>query len=117
MVTKPRLSRQYIYAPLTDLNFDLSTADVRRVAFMADATAEPGDADWREAIVVTTGHALYRAEVGDALAILVGPARGDAVTTEDLAVGEYLMWSDTKVPTSDERITVWHGPVTIVAVT
>lgn len=111
---KPYLSRQYVYAPLANLNVDLSTATLHKVAFMTSPTVEPADVDWLDAIVVTTGHALYDASIGDALAILVGPARGDAVTTEDLAAGSYTMWSDWSIPGSDERNVDWHGTVTIV---
>lgn len=137
-VVKTRLSRQYVYLPFAGSNVNLGAATVHRVAFVSDPTSEPVDADWREAIVVTatngTGgapHSLWDdllAAVAPgpgaapapppdgAFAILVGPTRGDTVTTEDLAVGEYLAWSDTKVPGSDERPATWHGPVSIVAV-
>ena len=123
-VTKPYLSRQYIYAPLTGLNFNLNSATIARIAFMPNTTTQPADADWFNAIVVTstngTGgapHALYKAAIGDSLAILVGPLRtGETgITTRDLPAGVYLMWVDVGgVTGSDERYVDWSGSVTIV---
>lgn len=114
MATKPRLSRQYLYLPFSELSFDLSTADVHQVALMSDPTAEPAEADWLDAIVVTSGHDLYVESIGDSLAILVGPDRGDTVDTEDLPAGEYTAWTDVSTPGSDERLADWHGTVTVV---
>ena len=114
MAQKSRLSRQYVYAPLTDLNFSLDTATVHKVAFMSNPDVEPQEVDWVEAEVITSGHSLYDQAIGNALAVLVGPARGDDVTSEDLSAGEYLLWSDVSVPSSDERIVVWHGPVEVI---
>lgn len=111
---KPRLSRQHLYAPFADLNFDLATANVHQVALMG-AGIEPAELDWLDAVVVTTGHALYREDVGDALAVLVGPERGDVVTTNDLDAGTYQVWTDTSVPASDERVVEVHGTITVVA--
>lgn len=123
-VTKPYLSRQYIYAPLTDLSFDLASATIARIAFMPNTTAQPADADWFNAIIVTSTngtagspHTLYKAAFGDSLAILVGPIRtGETgITTRDLAAGTYLMWVDVGgVAGSAERYVDWSGPVTIV---
>lgn len=118
--TKSRLSRKYVYAPLTDLSVDLETATLNKVALLTDPAVEPSDADpddWIDGIVVTqTGanSSLWVEEIGDAIAILVGPERGDATGSTDLASGEYMMWSDWKVPGSDERHVEWHGKVTIV---
>lgn len=111
--TKPQLSRQYVYAPLGSLNFDLSLSTYTKLALKSDPTVAPVDADWNDAIRVTSGHALYDATIGNALAILVGPARADVVTTLDLAAGSYLVWCDIKPPSSDERIVDWHGTLEI----
>lgn len=115
MATKQQLSRQYVYAPLSDTSFDLADADVAQVAFMTDATTEPTDTDWVSAIVVDDTHELYDADIGEALAVLVGPARGDTVTTEDLATGDYTVWSDVSTPGSDERLVSIHGTLSITA--
>lgn len=111
---KPRLSRQYLYVRFADLSFDLATADVSRVALL-DAGVEPQEEDWIEATVVTNGHVLYRADVGDAFALLIGPTRGDAVDTNDLEPGTYQCWTDTSTPDSDERIVEVHGTITVTA--
>jgi len=117
MAQKSRLSRQYVYAPLADLNFPLDDANVHQVAFMPTFDAEPLESDWVEALVVTQNNensSLYSQAIGNSLAVLVGPERGDAVDTEDLAAGDYLLWSDVSVPESDERIVVWHGAVEVI---
>jgi len=110
---KPRLSRQFMYARFRDLNFPLADADVHRVALM-DAGQEPATSDWLEALKVTEGHDLYKPDVGDALALMIGPARGDLVATHDLPVGIYQVWSDTSTPSSDERVVEVHGTITVV---
>lgn len=125
MATKTRLSRTYVYAPFDEatLNFDLAEAELHNLAFMADPTAEPSDepSDWHEAMVVTEGHPLFDAIGSPALAMLVGPLRGDTVTDPHIdlpASGPlgHLVWSDIKHPDSDERLTDWHGPLTVIEV-
>jgi len=111
---KPVQSRQYLFVRFADTSFDLGDADVHRVAFMP-AGAEPGEDDWLEGIVVTEGHPLFREDVGEAFALLVGPDRGDVVDTVDLDPGIHQVWSDSSVPESDERIVELHGTVTIVS--
>jgi hypothetical protein len=111
---KPRLSRQFMYARFRDLNFPLADADVHRLALM-DAGQEPSEQDWLDALKVTEGHSLYKPDVGDALALMVGPGRGDLVDTYDLPVGVYQVWSDTSTPASDERVVEVHGTITVVS--
>lgn len=114
---KTRLSRKYVYARLANLNVDLSQATLHKVALMEDPTQEPSDEspnDWLDGIVVTQGHDLYRPEIGPAIAILIGPDRGDTVDTTDKPAGKYMMWTDWKVSGSDERHAEWHGPVEVV---
>ena len=115
MAVTPRLNRAYMYVPLDDLNFDFSTADVHQVAFKTDPELEPDEQDWVEAIVVDSNHDLYRPDIGDALAILIGPDRGDSVTSEELAADTYLVWVDLSAPGTDERIVDWAGEVEVVA--
>ena len=112
--SKPRLSRQYVYCPFASLNFNLGDADVKRVALMDEAGVEPAEEDWIEAIAVSEGHEFYVSEIGPALALLVGPDRGDNVTTEDLPLGTYQCWTDSSVPSSDERIVELHGTINVV---
>lgn len=122
--TKTRLSRQYLYARFQAdrLDFNLDEAEIHRVALMADPAVEPEDEDWHEAMIVTATsgtegapHDLWEA-AGEvpSLAVLVGPTRDDDVSGNvDLAGGNYLLWSDVKHPDSDERLTDWHGIVTV----
>jgi hypothetical protein len=115
---KSRLSRKYVYAPLADLGtIDLDTAAVKRIAFIANATDEPTEPDWNDALIVTlsTNPNLYRAEIGEALAALVGPLQSGetGITTKDLATGQYMVWTDWTIPGSDERNIEWHGPITV----
>ena len=112
MASKPTLSREYLYVPFTSMNFVVSRLDVHEMAFKA-AGVQPVDADWIEAIVVSSTHPLYVSSIGESLALLVGPARGDAVTTEELADGDYQVWVDAAVPTSDERVVRVAGVLTI----
>ncbi|MCA1806526.1 MAG: hypothetical protein LC687_01485 [Actinobacteria bacterium] len=115
MIELQALSRQYVYAAFDSLNFDISTADVHRIAFLTDPLVAPADGDWEEAIVVDDSHPWYIQSFGaGALALLVGPARGDAVTTLELAEGLYVMWTDVSTPTSDERVVSFHGTVEVV---
>lgn len=121
---KTRLSRHYVYARFdpAKLDFNLDEAEIHRVALMADPAVEPEDEDWHEAMIVTATsgdggapHDLWeKAGEVPSLAVLVGPDRGDEVTGNvDLAGGNYLLWSDVKHPDSDERLTDWHGIVTV----
>lgn len=112
MATKPYLSREYLYVPFTAMNFVVADLSVNRMAFKA-AGVEPLDGDWNVAIKVTVGHAIYVASIGEGLALLVGPLRGDSVTSFDLALGDYQVWVEARVPTSDERVVRVAGVVTI----
>lgn len=112
MATKPTLSREYLFVPFTDMNFDVSDLDVHEMAFKA-AGVEPAEVDWIEAIKVDSGHALYQASIGEGLALLIGPTRGDAVTTNNLALGDYQVWIDAAVPSSDERVVRVAGVLSI----
>ncbi len=112
MATKPELSREYLYIPMTNMNFDVADLDVHQVAFTEEGVA-PLELDWLEAIAVDELHALYRPSIGQSLAILVGPTRGDSVTTEDLAPGDHQVWVDVAIPTSDERVVRAAGILTV----
>lgn len=116
MATKLTLSREYLYCPLANLNFDPAELDVHRVAFKDDPGTEPDEEDWLVAIVVDNDeHPLWRPDIGPALVILVGPARGDTVTTEDLAPGDYQVWLEVSTPDSDERPVRRPGTLTVTA--
>lgn len=112
MATKPQLSREYLYVPFTNMNFVVADLNVHRMAFKA-AGVEPVDSDWQVAIKVTVGHAIYLASIGEGIALLVGPTRGDSVTTFDLANGDYQVWVEARVPTSDERVVRVAGVLTV----
>jgi len=111
---KPVQSRQYLFVRFADTSFDLAATNVHRVAFVG-AGVEPSEEDWVEAEVVVDGHPLWRPDIGEAFALLVGPDRGDPVTTRDLPVGVHQCWSDSSTPDSDERIVELHGTVTVVS--
>ena len=115
MAIKPYLSREYLYIPFDEMTgLDPSDLIVNRVAFM-DAGVEPADLDWIEAIVVDTLDPLYVPTIGEAVALLIGPDRGDSVTTEDLAIGDYQVWVDAAITGSDERIVRVAGLLEITA--
>ena len=112
MATKPRLSREYVYVPMGGIGYDVDDLEVNAIAFK-DAGVEPAEIDWIDAIVVNDAHAIFEPSIGESLALLVGPDRGDTVTTEDLALGDYQLWVDAKIPTSDERIVRVAGILTV----
>lgn len=115
MIELQQLSRQYVYAAFDSLNFSIADADVHRIAFLNDPELAPSESDWNEAIVVDDEHQWYTSEFGaGALAILVGPERGDIVTTLELQPGLYVMWTDLSTPTSDERVVSFHGTIEVV---
>jgi hypothetical protein len=115
MASKPTLSREYLYVPFAQMNMPIATLSLSKLAFKT-AGVEPLDADWKTAIPVTVGHAIYVASIGDSLAILVGPLRADAgVTTNDLPAGDYQVWVDARTTGSDERIVRVAGVLTITA--
>lgn len=103
MATKPQLSREYLYFPFAEMNFDVDDLTFQKVAF-TDEGVEPTDPDWQDAIVVNSAHALFQPTIGEGLAILVGPTRGDSVTTFDPPDGDSQVWIDVKVTGSDERV-------------
>jgi hypothetical protein len=103
MASKPTLSREFLYVPFDQMNMPVASLTVNRLAFMPAGT-EPVEGDWDPAIPVDTGDPLYVSAIGDALVMLIGPTRGDSVTTNDLAEGDYQVWVDAKVSGSDERI-------------
>jgi hypothetical protein len=112
MATKPQLSREYLYVPMSQMNFDVDDMDVHQIAFTAEGI-EPAELDWIVAFAVGSADPLYQPSIGEALAILVGPTRGDSVTTEDLADGDYQVWVDVAIPTSDERVVRTAGILTV----
>lgn len=116
MASKPYLSREYVYVPFTGMNFDVADLVVNRIAFMAEGV-EPLDADWIDAIVVDAVDPIFVASIGEGLALLVGPDRGDAVTTEDLALGDYQVWVEASVTGSDERVVRVAGTLSITLAT
>lgn len=106
------LSREYLYFPLSQINFDISDLSLNRVAFKPAGVA-PEDADWIEATVVDDQHSLFDPDIGEGLALLVGPDRGDEVTTQDLGVGSYQCWVEVSTDASDERVVRIAGTLTI----
>jgi len=114
VVSKPTLSREYIYVPLADLNFTVADLDLHRVAF-TNAGVEPLDGDWNVATVIDSAHARYQASIGEAIEIMVGPDRGDAVTTFDLAAQDWQVWIEASTATSDERVVRVAGTLTVSA--
>lgn len=103
MAIKPELSREYLFVPMSQMNFTITALDVHQMAFTAAGVA-PLEVEWNVAIVVDSLSPLYRPTIGESLALLVGPERGDVVTTENLAAGDYQVWIDVAIPTSDERV-------------
>lgn len=114
MAAKATLSREYLYIPLSEMNFVVADLNLHRVAFK-DAGVEPLDGDWIDAIVVDSQHALYKASIGAAVAVLIGPARGDAVTTNDLTAQDWQVWVEVSTAASDERVVRVAGTLTISA--
>src|SRR5688572_23526066 len=112
MATIPGLSREYLYVPITDLNVTVANITLSKLAFL-DAGIEPVDADWEDATVFEVGDSLYRPSVGPAFVILIGPARGDAVTTLDLPDDDYQVWVDVATSDSDKRIVRIAGTLTV----
>jgi hypothetical protein len=104
MVTKLQLSREYLYIPVADMNVTIASLTLQRIAFITTPGTPPTDPDWKNALAVDNGDPQYVPSIGDSLVILVGPLRGDSVTTQDLAVGTYEVWVEVKVTGSDERI-------------
>lgn len=114
MATKPTLSREYMYVPIEDMNVVAADLVVNGLAFMT-AGAEPEEADWQSAMIVDTGDPLFNADIGDSLVLLVGPTRGDSVTTLDLTPEDYQVWVDVAVTGSDERIVRIAGTLEVSA--
>lgn len=112
MAVKPELSREYLFVPMSQMNFDVTDLDVHNMAF-TDAGVAPLEPAWLDAIVVDTLSPLYQASIGESLALLVGPDRGDVVTTEELVAGDYQVWIDVAIPTSDERVVRAAGILTV----
>lgn len=116
MASKPRLSREYVYVPFTGMNFDVTDLIVNRIAFMAEGV-EPTDGDWITAIVVDAVDPLFVSSIGEGLALLVGPDRGESVVTEDLALGDYQAWVEAAITGSDERVVRVAGTLSITLAT
>lgn len=115
MAIKPQLSRDYMYVPFDNMTgLDVDDLVVSRVAFM-DAGVEPAEIDWIDAIIAGSADPLFVPSFGEAIVLLVGPDRGDAVTTEDLAIGDYQVWVDAAVAGSDERIVRVAGLLEVTA--
>jgi hypothetical protein len=104
--TKPTLSREYLYVPMTNMNLgDVATLALARLAFKLEGV-EPTDPDWINAIKVNAVHALYVTAIGPSLVTLLGPLRGDTIsgTTTVLADGDWQVWVEAKAASSDERV-------------
>lgn len=112
--SKPTLSREYLYVPMTGMNFAIADLTMSNVAFTA-AGIEPAEIDWQTGIPVDSAHALYVPSFGEAIVILVGPARGDTVDTFDLDAGDHQAWVEVQVTGSDERVVRPAGIVTVSA--
>ena len=115
MATKPQLSREYVYVPFTQMNMEVADLSLQQIAFIDTPGTEPAEIDWIPAIAVDSVDPLYVPSIGEAITLLVGPDRGDAVTTEDLPDGDYQVWIDAAVTGSDERIVRVAGILTINA--
>lgn len=114
MATKATLSREYLFIPIDQLSFAIADLNLHRIAFK-DAGVEPLDADWIVAIKVDSAHALYQASIGESIAVLVGPARGDAVSTNDLAAQDWQCWCEFSTASSSERVVRVAGTLTVSA--
>ena len=115
MVTKLQLSRDYLYVPITDMNVNPASISLQRIAFMDTPGGVPLDGDWNNAILVDdAGDPQWVASIGISFVILVGPLRGDAVTSEDLPVGTYQVWVELKITGSDERPVRIAGTLEVV---
>ena len=115
MVTKMQLSRDYIYVPITEMNVTPASISLQRIAFMDTPGEVPLDADWVNAILADdSGDPQWVAEFGPSFVVLVGPDRGDTVTSEDLAAGTYQVWVELKVTGSDERPVRIAGTLEVV---
>lgn len=114
MATKATLSREYLYIPMSEINFAIADLNLHRMAF-TNAGVEPTDPDWVDAIKVDSAHALYKASIGEAIALLVGPARGDVVTTKDLTAQDWQVWAEVSTAASDERVVRVAGTLTVSA--
>jgi len=114
VATKPRLSRENLYIPFTAMNFDPADLVVNQIAF-TDEGVEPAELDWLDAIPVEDTDPAYVVSIGEGMYILVGPTRGDSVTTEDLPLGDYQVWVDVAVTGSDERIVRVAGLLEVTA--
>ena len=115
MAIKPYLSREYLYVPFDEMTgLDVDDLTVLRLAF-TDAGVEPTDPDWIVAEAAGSLDPLYVSSIGEAIVLLIGPERGDVVTTEDLAIGDYQVWVDAAITGSDERIVRVAGLLEITA--
>lgn len=115
MVTKLQLSRDYLYVPISQMNVTPASISLQRIAFMDTPGEVPLDADWKNAILADdAGDPQWNAAFGASFVILVGPARADSVTTQDLAVGTYQVWVELKVTGSDERPVRIAGTLEVV---
>lgn len=97
MSAQPSLSRELVYIKLSELNLDAGLLTIHALAFMDTPGISPAEVDWVDAIITTK-------DGEDALAVMVGPTRGDVVTTEALADADYQVWVDASVDVTGERV-------------
>lgn len=97
MSAQPSLSRELVYVKLSELNVIAGSLTIHALAFKDTPGVSPSEVDWIDATVTTKDGV-------DALAVLVGPTRGDTVTTNPLADADYQVWIDASEDVSGERV-------------
>jgi hypothetical protein len=97
MSAQPSLSRELVFVKLSELNVTAGSLVINRIAFIDTPGTSPSDPDWLDATVTTK-------DAEDALAVMIGPTRGDTVDTEPLADGDYQVWIEVSESTAGERV-------------
>lgn len=97
MSAQPSLSRELVFVKLSELNLDAQQLVVHALAFLDTPGVSPGEEDWIEANVTTKDGV-------PALSVMVGPARGDDVDTNELTDADYQVWADVSESPAGERV-------------
>lgn len=97
MSAQPSLSREIVYVKLSQLNLDPQNLTVHQIAFIDTPGTSPEEEDWLTATVTEK-------DGTPALAVMVGPERGDSVSTNELEDADYQVWVDVSVDTTGERV-------------